>query len=105
MIAARAEKEKIDREAIESARDKILLGLERKGMVLTRDECRLLAYHEAGHAVLGAVLEREELSAEEVLELVRGREDSAAPGTHSVDEATKGDREPAAISEDILTSP
>ena len=58
MIAVRTDKEKIDREAIESVRYKILLGLERKGMVLTRDECRLVAYHEAGHAVLGAVLER-----------------------------------------------
>jgi cell division protease FtsH len=56
LLAARKRKVKIEREDVEDARDKIMLGLEREGVVLTREECRLLAYHEGGHAVTAAVL-------------------------------------------------
>jgi cell division protease FtsH len=56
LLAARKEKEAIEREDIEEARDKILMGLEREGLALTEEECRLLAYHEAGHAVIAALL-------------------------------------------------
>jgi len=56
LLAARKHKRKIEGEDVEEARDKIILGLEREGVVLTRDECRLLAYHEGGHAVVAAVL-------------------------------------------------
>jgi len=56
LLAARKEKEAIEAEDIEEARDKILMGLEREGLVLTGEECKLIAYHEAGHAVIAAVL-------------------------------------------------
>jgi cell division protease FtsH len=56
LLAARKGKNVIEKEDVEAARDKILLGLEREGVVLTREECRLLAYHEGGHAVIAAML-------------------------------------------------
>ena len=56
LLAARKNKQKIDRASINEARDKIMLGLEREGLALTDDDCRLLAFHEAGHAVVAAVL-------------------------------------------------
>ena len=56
LLAARWSRKKIDRETIYEARDKIMLGLEREGLALTDEDCRVLAYHEAGHAVVAAVL-------------------------------------------------
>jgi cell division protease FtsH len=56
LLAARAGKEQIEREDVEEARDKVLMGLERSNLALTDKECELLAYHEAGHAVAAAVL-------------------------------------------------
>jgi len=56
LLAARKDKKQIDSQAIEQARDKVLMGLERESLALTEDECRLLAYHEGGHAVVAAVL-------------------------------------------------
>jgi len=56
LLAAREDLDQIGAGEIERARDKIMMGLERKGVVLTEEERRLLAYHEAGHAVTAAVL-------------------------------------------------
>ena len=56
LLAARKEKEQIEPEDIEDARDKVMMGLERQSIALTEEECRMLAYHESGHAVLAAVL-------------------------------------------------
>jgi cell division protease FtsH len=56
LLAARQDKEVIELEDVEEARDKIMLGLEREGLALTDEECQLLAYHEGGHAVVAAVL-------------------------------------------------
>ncbi|MEJ2366993.1 MAG: ATP-dependent zinc metalloprotease FtsH [Acidobacteriota bacterium] len=56
LIAAGKHKDVLEIEDTEEARDKILLGLQREGLALTRDECRLLAYHEGGHAVVAALL-------------------------------------------------
>jgi cell division protease FtsH len=56
LLAARRDKAVIEQEDIEEARDKTMLGLEREGLALTDEECRLLAYHEAGHAVVAALL-------------------------------------------------
>jgi cell division protease FtsH len=56
LLAARNEKQEIGAAEVEEARDKILLGLRREGLALTKEECRLLAYHEAGHAVVAALL-------------------------------------------------
>lgn len=56
LLAARKDKKAIEEKDIDEARDKILMGLERKNLGLTKDECRMLAYHESGHAVVAALL-------------------------------------------------
>jgi len=56
LLAARFDRERIEREDIEEARDKVIMGLKREGMVIDDDEKKLLAYHEAGHAIVAAVL-------------------------------------------------
>ncbi|MDG5766560.1 ATP-dependent zinc metalloprotease FtsH [Balneolales bacterium ANBcel1] len=57
MMTAREDRDKISQRDIDLARDKILMGLERKGVVLDEEERRMLAYHEAGHAIVAAVLD------------------------------------------------
>ncbi len=54
--AARNDKDEIEEKDIQAARDKIFLGREREGVVLTDDDTKLIAYHEGGHAVLAATL-------------------------------------------------
>ncbi|ERJ18654.1 ATP-dependent zinc metalloprotease FtsH protein [Salinisphaera shabanensis E1L3A] len=53
LFAARANKKLVVQEDFERAKDKIMMGAERKSMVMTEDEKRLTAYHEAGHAIIG----------------------------------------------------
>ena len=57
LLAGRAERDEIINEDVEEARDKVLMGLKREGLALTDEERRLLAYHEAGHAIVAAALE------------------------------------------------
>ncbi|NOR49535.1 MAG: ATP-dependent zinc metalloprotease FtsH, partial [Desulfuromonadales bacterium] len=52
LLAARADKNEVDREDIESAKDKVLMGAERRSMVITEDEKKVTAYHETGHALV-----------------------------------------------------
>jgi cell division protease FtsH len=52
LLAGRKDKKAVARREIDEARDKVLLGLERTSLVLTDDERRIVAYHEAGHAVV-----------------------------------------------------
>jgi len=54
--AARRKATIITPQDIEDSRDRIIMGLERKGMHITEEERRLIAYHEAGHAITAAVL-------------------------------------------------
>jgi cell division protease FtsH len=56
ILSVREEKNEIDNKIIEESRDKIFMGLIRKGLTLTEEEKRLVAYHEAGHAIVGALL-------------------------------------------------
>ncbi len=56
LIAARKNKQEIELEDIQAAQDKVILGLERENMTLTKDEYKLLAYHEGGHTVTAAYL-------------------------------------------------
>ncbi|HEX3033809.1 MAG TPA: ATP-dependent zinc metalloprotease FtsH [Thermodesulfobacteriota bacterium] len=56
LLSARKNKDVIGQEDIDEARDKILMGLKRENLVLTDEEWKLIAYHEAGHAVLAALL-------------------------------------------------
>jgi cell division protease FtsH len=52
LLAARRNKAAVDMTDFEDAKDKVMLGLERKSMVLSEEERRLTAYHEAGHALV-----------------------------------------------------
>ena len=56
LLAARKDKDVIELVDIEEARDKILMGAKRKGMVISESERRATAYHEAGHAILASIL-------------------------------------------------
>ncbi|MCA1789617.1 MAG: ATP-dependent zinc metalloprotease FtsH, partial [Thioalkalivibrio sp.] len=53
LFAARAGKRTVDMSDFERAKDKIMMGAERKSMVMSEDEKKLTAYHEAGHAIVG----------------------------------------------------
>jgi cell division protease FtsH len=53
LFAARADKRTVDMEEFEQAKDKIMMGAERKSMVMTEEEKRNTAYHESGHAIVG----------------------------------------------------
>jgi cell division protease FtsH len=53
LLAARRDAETVSMEDFEQAKDKIMLGTERRSMVLNENERKLTAYHEAGHAVIG----------------------------------------------------
>jgi cell division protease FtsH len=52
LLAARTNKTLVSMPDFEEAKDKVMLGVERRSLVLTEDERRLTAYHEAGHAVV-----------------------------------------------------
>ncbi len=53
LFAARGDKRLVDMEEFEKAKDKIMMGTERRSMVMSEAEKKLTAYHEAGHAVVG----------------------------------------------------
>ncbi len=53
LFAAKASKRLVEMEDFEKAKDKILMGTERRSMVMTEEEKKLTAYHEAGHAIVG----------------------------------------------------
>ena len=57
LLAARRHKDKVDMEDFNEAKDKVLLGPERKSRIMKEDSRRMTAYHEAGHAVVGSYLE------------------------------------------------
>jgi cell division protease FtsH len=52
LLAARKGKRLVAMQEFEEAKDKVLMGTERKSMVMTEDEKKMTAYHEAGHAVV-----------------------------------------------------
>ncbi len=56
LFAARANKKTVDMEEFEKAKDKIMMGAERKSMVMKEEEKKLTAYHEAGHAIVGRLV-------------------------------------------------
>jgi cell division protease FtsH len=53
LFAARANLRLVSMEQFEKAKDKILMGAERRSMVMSTEEKRMTAYHEAGHAIIG----------------------------------------------------
>ncbi len=56
LFAARANRRTVSMAEFESAKDKIMMGAERRSMVMSEDEKKLTAYHEAGHAIVGLVV-------------------------------------------------
>jgi cell division protease FtsH len=56
LIAARANKRLVDMSDFEKAKDKILMGAERRSLVMSEAEKRLTAYHESGHTIVGRLL-------------------------------------------------
>ncbi|HEX3203793.1 MAG TPA: ATP-dependent zinc metalloprotease FtsH [Nitrospiraceae bacterium] len=56
LCAARQDKKMVELMDFENAKDKVLMGAERKSMVLTEEEKRTTAYHEAGHALMAKLL-------------------------------------------------
>ena len=56
LFAARANKRLVDMDDLEKAKDKIMMGAERRSMVMDDDEKKLTAYHEAGHAIVGRAM-------------------------------------------------
>ncbi len=53
LFAARANKRKVTMIELDKAKDKIMMGAERRSMVMDDNEKKLTAYHEAGHAIVG----------------------------------------------------
>ncbi|MCE1244600.1 MAG: ATP-dependent zinc metalloprotease FtsH [Oryzomicrobium sp.] len=56
LFAARANKRLVDMDDFEKAKDKIMMGAERRSMVMTEEEKKNTAYHESGHAVVAKML-------------------------------------------------
>ncbi|PKL35062.1 MAG: cell division protein FtsH [Spirochaetae bacterium HGW-Spirochaetae-1] len=53
LLAARKNKKRVNKEEMEEAKDKVLMGPERRSMLINEREKKVIAYHEAGHTILG----------------------------------------------------
>ncbi|MDD5452014.1 MAG: ATP-dependent zinc metalloprotease FtsH [Desulfovibrionales bacterium] len=56
LLAARKNKEKLQMSDFEEAKDKVMMGTERRSMIITEEEKRITAFHEAGHALVAKLL-------------------------------------------------
>lgn len=56
LLAARKSKSKVDMSDFESAKDKVLMGVERRSMIISEAEKKNTAYHEAGHALVAKLI-------------------------------------------------
>ncbi len=56
LMAARLGKEKVDMESFEFSKDKVLMGTERRSLIISDEEKKSTAYHEAGHAVVATLI-------------------------------------------------
>jgi cell division protease FtsH len=56
LFAARADKKLVEMDDMEKAKDKIMMGAERRSLVMSDEEKRLTAYHESGHAIVGRLV-------------------------------------------------
>jgi cell division protease FtsH len=56
LLAARLEKERVEMVDLEEAKDKVLMGVERKSMIIPFEERRITAYHEAGHTLVAKMI-------------------------------------------------
>jgi cell division protease FtsH len=56
LFAARYDDKKVDQNHLDLAKDKIMMGPERKSMIMTDDQKKITAYHESGHAIVGRMM-------------------------------------------------
>lgn len=56
LFAARSDKPVVDMNDLEKAKDKVMMGAERRSMVMSEKEKKLTAYHESGHAIVGRLV-------------------------------------------------
>lgn len=56
LLAARRNKDKLEMSDFEEAKDKVMMGTERRSLIIRDDEKRMTAYHEAGHALVAKLL-------------------------------------------------
>ncbi|GIX40408.1 MAG: ATP-dependent zinc metalloprotease FtsH [Leptospiraceae bacterium] len=56
LLAARKNKKRVTQEELEEAKDKVLMGPERRSFLITEQEKEVIAYHEGGHALIGSLL-------------------------------------------------
>ncbi len=56
LMAARDNKQSVEMKDFESSKDKVLMGVERKSLILSEEERRATAYHEAGHALVAKLI-------------------------------------------------
>jgi len=56
LLAARRNHDKVTMQDFENAEDKVMMGTERRSMVISEEEKRLIAYHESGHALIGKLI-------------------------------------------------
>ncbi|MBT2684404.1 ATP-dependent zinc metalloprotease FtsH [Bacillus sp. ISL-37] len=61
LVAARRDKKKIDMEDLDEATDRIIAGPAKKNRVISKKERNIVAFHEAGHTVIGVVLDEAEM--------------------------------------------
>ncbi len=57
LMAARHDKSMVETSDFEEAKDKIIMGIESKSLAINEQDRRMIAYHEAGHAIVGLLLE------------------------------------------------
>ena len=72
LLASRKRKKSVDNEDFEDAKDKVIMGVQRKSMILSDDEKKITAYHESGHAVV-AIFTPEADPVHKVTIIPRGR--------------------------------
>jgi cell division protease FtsH len=73
LIAARSDKDKVEAEDFEEAKDKVLMGAERRSMIISDKEKRTTAIHEAGHALVARFVGAEADPVHKVTIIPRGR--------------------------------
>jgi cell division protease FtsH len=73
LIAARRDKDKVDAEDFEEAKDKVLMGAERRSMIISEKEKKTTAVHEAGHALVARFVGVEADPVHKVTIIPRGR--------------------------------
>lgn len=56
LLAARLDKDRVDMSDLEQAKDKVLMGVERKSMIIPLQERRITAFHEAGHTLVARMI-------------------------------------------------